>query len=120
MSDWTVPSREAVARFCRVSVRTVKNWTAVDGFPAKTKQGYDLSEIFRWRVQHERKLHVRPAGSPDDRLKTAKAQMAELDLAQRRSEPVNTDEAARVRRRYFITARTIITGITDRLMVVLP
>lgn len=69
-----VSSQAKVAAFFGLSGKTVKEWGA-KGCPGKTKHGYDLAAITRWRIE---RLQARDDRSPlATRLQEAKVQVAE-------------------------------------------
>ena len=109
-----------VARFFGVSAKTFRDWTALRGCPQKNGPGYDLENFVRWRIGYVAQLNQPRQGSADERLKLARASREELRLSRERGAVIDRDRVERIWRQYFTTARTIILGITDRVLALCP
>ena len=87
-----------VAAFFGVSETTIKDWRA-RGMPGEPKR-YNLSEITKWRIDIERSRAAPPSEDPLldggdspalERYRNAKADLAELDIAEREGRLVEAD-----------------------------
>lgn len=102
-------TRTELAEFFGMSVTTLGDWHNM-GMPHVPKEKgkgwlYDVGQVLKWRVQHEHdlvKAHVVQAAAEDEeqmslleadrREKAAKAQLAELKLANERKLVANIDD----------------------------
>ena len=55
--DKLVISKTDLARFFRVTIRTVTNWTN-EGMPRISKGKYDLMQCFKWWRQRDKEIHT--------------------------------------------------------------
>lgn len=87
----------ALARLWGISAMSISQWYRRDGCPRLASGRYSLPAVIKWREERARKA-ADPDGMMDGggdaktRYQTAKATMAELDLAERRAELVDVSK----------------------------
>lgn len=82
-----VNTQDQVARIYGVSVRTIQHWQR-DGMPVTKDKRYDIREIQQWR-QIKRSKRQRQKDDSEEwetRYRKAKAEMAEIQLLEKRGE----------------------------------
>ena len=111
-----VESQKDVAKTFGVSVRTIRNWVK-NGMPARKDGGYDLSEIYRWKLEkdgetgdegkqkHHWEIHYRQY----------KALLAEIDYRKALGELVTREEVEEGRIQRILTVKKALLGLPARL-----
>ena len=77
---------QAIADLCSVSWNSAKKWTGAKGFPAKTKNGWNRTEVTAWVAQRLKHAAECQTGSDQDlkrQLMQARLSILEADLATR-------------------------------------
>ena len=80
--QFLVRSVADLATAIEVNRRTVAEWKQLPDFPARDDRKYHVLDVMRW--QHQRALHRTEHSNDDRRRKTAQAELAELELQERR------------------------------------
>lgn len=107
---WIAKRHADVADFCGVSIDTVKNW-AKRGMPGRSG-AYDLAIIVQWlRTEGPWRSHAKPEQSTDplldgeiteglERYRLARAELSELELAERKGSLIARDKVRTVLSRW--------------------
>lgn len=111
-----VESQKDVAKTFGVSVRTIRNWTK-HGMPVRKEGGYDLSEIYRWKLDKDgeggeegkQKHHW------ETHYRQYKALLAEIDYRKALGELVTREEVEEGRVQRILTVKKALLGLPDRL-----
>lgn len=111
-----VESQKDVAKTFGVSVRTIRNWVK-SGMPARKEGGYDLSEVYRWKLEkegesgeqgnqkHHWEIHYRQY----------KALLAEIEYRKALGELVTREEVEEGRVQRILTVKKALLGLPARL-----
>ena len=118
--EFSVGSRHHLASFFGVSTTTIERWLGQSDFPEKHQRRYCLSDVAAWVVRYYSSKKQPEKSDGAERLRTAKAELAELKLARERGEVVDLDLIDRTIRRYLTAARIILESIPDALLVLCP
>ncbi len=109
-----------IAQGLNVSPRRIKEWLAM-GAPARGPGGYDILAWLKWRNDYLLSQINQPqAADADTKLKIVKTKREELKLARESREVLDADDVSRVWRRTFSVTRSIVLGIPDRVLMMLP
>jgi terminase small subunit / prophage DNA-packing protein len=112
-------NKRELAETIGVSERTFSEWQKDSSFPMEVHGGrgaentYDISKVIRWMI--DREVTRRAGESPRDRLDRVKADMVEIDLAERLGQlaPASLFERAWVD--HIVAARTELMSMPLRL-----
>jgi phage terminase Nu1 subunit (DNA packaging protein) len=137
--------QKAVAEIFEVTERTVRNWIKA-GMPRLSKRRFDRQQIRAWLDQRDGQVPAAPARGPgprqpllteergkdfqDERLKRAKADLAEMEVRRRRSELVewskveefNERKIMEVKQRLLILSQSLpprLINLREREMVLI-
>lgn len=112
-----VESQDDVARTFGVTGRTIRNWIQ-QGMPVRENEGgYDLAEIYRWKVEkdgedgdggnqkHHWEIHYRQY----------KALLAEIEYRKALGELITKEEVDQGRVQRILTIKKALLGLPDRL-----
>lgn len=103
-----------------VAPRTIKDWLT-RGATSRTDQGYDVLAIARWRNEYLlQQINQPQSADADEALKRVKTKREELKLRREEHEVLDTRDVQRVWRRAFASGKSVILGIPDRMLLLLP
>ena len=113
--DGIVRTAREVAKFFHVSARTVDYWIR-DGLP-RTEQGYFNLDIVRiWRMDRDRKKEkTKDPNDPEVRFRSARARLAEIELAKRMGDLLPREEVESEWLNIIITLKKSLLGLPKRL-----
>ncbi len=115
-------TQAALAKLFGIDVRTIRRWTT-DGMPHEGKSGrailYDVAVCIAWRREEDRKeaedlRHPKTLEEARTRKVAAEAELAELDLMERRGELGTVEEMDEVITTGFGRMRALGMGIPSR------
>lgn len=108
-------SQPEAAAYFGVRTRTLQYWIQ-NGMPVNSDGTYDVEVIKAWRAQDERRQ--KKEKSPDDpevRFRTAKARLAEIELAKRMGDLLPREEVESEWLNIIITLKKSLLGLPKRL-----
>lgn len=110
-----VETQVLVAKHFNVKARTVQYWIQ-DGMPVTPDGLYNLDEIRAWKNrQEEKRKKIKDPQDPDVRFRTAKARLAEIELAKRMGELLPKEEVEAEWLSAIITFKKGLMGLPKRI-----
>lgn len=124
----TCTTREEAARELGIAPRTLATWCTMDGFPGRPgsrgrREGhYPIAEIKEWHAQTfpESTWSAVPTNPFRQRRENAQAEMAEMDLAERKGELIRLEDVIRFYTRQMAQAKAILDDMPDIVLSILP
>ena len=120
-------TRAELARELNVAERTIATWCTYPDFPGRPgHQGrreafYPLNDIIRWHAKTFGDVPMEGArNSARERKDNAQAELAELELAERRGELIPLDDVLRFYTRQMAQAKTHMWDLADKVLSRLP
>ena len=108
------PDLKGVAKWFGIAYQTAKEWKR-NGAPERTKGGYDIHAWTLWKV------HRAPARSEEElRIKRARADLLEHNVAKAKGGTVDAAEAKRARLRIIDTFTGLMDQAAGELAPLLP
>lgn len=109
-----VEFQEGVARTFGVTERTIRSWIQ-QGMPVREGGGYDLAEIYRWKLEKDGESEVNPKHHWETRFRQYKALLAEIDYRKALGELVTKDEMEQGRVQRILIIKKALLGLPARL-----
>lgn len=111
-----VDTQEQVARVYGVSVRTIQHWQR-DGMPVTKDKRYDIREIQQWRqIKRSKRQRQNDEGEQADvRYRKAKAELAEMQLYEKRGELIPRDVVERELVQISLAAKRALLALPRNL-----
>lgn len=109
-----VEFQEGVARTFGVTERTIRSWVQ-QGMPVREGGGYDLAEIYRWKIEKDGESEGNPKHHWETHYRQYKALSAEIDYRKALGELVTKDEVEQGRVQRIITIKKALLGLPARL-----
>jgi len=112
--------RSEIARIFRITERTVTRWSKQGKLPQSHSGKWDIREVIHVLQQRlEEELH-HTGQTPEERKDLARAQILELDLAERTKELVSREAVARMIGPALAAIRSTILSIPDHILQYIP
>ena len=110
-----VASQEDVARTFGVTNRTIRNWIQ-QGMPVRENDdGYDLAEIYRWKIEKDGESETNPKHHWETHYRQYKALKAEIDYRKALGELITKEEVDQGRVQRILTVKKALLGLPARL-----
>jgi phage terminase Nu1 subunit (DNA packaging protein) len=113
-----VRTRDAVAKHCGVSVRTVGHWIG-QGMPGEPGK-YDLRAIDLWRQENQPADKLQRGQRERERLLQIQLELQEIALNKARGSLIELEPVRRLFTRHIYEAKAILDQLPDRLLGCLP
>jgi hypothetical protein len=121
--NWYELNNTRLAEVLGVSLVTVFDW-AKKGMPKLSRGKFDVRACTAWllarkEAEHQAKLNNLSLDEAERRFRNAKAELAEMELAERRGELVEADAVREMWDKHISAAKTQLLSIPARVAVTL-